>query len=255
MTSLPRGHALLLRPPAEVAPIVAVIGADATLRLIEQLGGMQGEAAQSRPARPASSRGTIGADALRCSLLVDAYRRRQHVSTCRCASRGACKVLRLRDGMSYSPRSRESLAWSKRTVYRYLNAAGMTDQPRIAFRGSVSPSLPVMPTGANARPGVFLTVATMDVATYPAHLPRRHRRRARQRGRAQPGRDRSGQLDGRRGQSRHAERHEMGPVGRRVSRRWTFPNLTRDQAVAIYFALYWQKAACGGLPAQISHCW
>ena len=30
------------------------------------------------------------------------------------------------------------------------------------------------------------------------------------------------------------------------------PNITRDQAIAIYYPLYFQKAACGGLPQQLA---
>lgn len=115
-------HAILLRPPAEVAPIVAVIGADATLRLVEQLGGVRVKL--SNKAGPTSMLVlAIGSDAQQKLAREFGAGSSLNVPLCK---PWRVKVLRLRDGLSYSDIARE-LGMVESTVYRYLNAAGLTD--------------------------------------------------------------------------------------------------------------------------------
>lgn len=119
-------RANLLRPPAEVASISSVIGAEATLHLIERMGGLRIEVPSK--ARPNSALAkTIGAEAL--VRLVEAYGGcRLNVPLCKA---WRVRVLRVRDGLSYSEIAR-ALHMNERTVYGYLNAAGLVaSQPQL----------------------------------------------------------------------------------------------------------------------------
>ena len=117
--------ATLPSPPAELSPLTSVIGAAATLRLVEQMGGLRIKVPSK--ARTTSALGkTIGHDALR--LLVQSYGGNTlNVPLCK---PWRVKVLRLRDGLSYSEIAR-ALHMTERTVYGYLRAAGLTGQPRL----------------------------------------------------------------------------------------------------------------------------
>ena len=115
----------MLRPPAEVRAIATVIGAEATLRLVEQHGGVRIKV-PSRARLDSALGRTIGADALRA--LVEAYGGNTfNVPLCK---RWRVRVLRLRDGLSYSEIAR-ALNMTEGTVYRHLAAAEMVGQARL----------------------------------------------------------------------------------------------------------------------------
>lgn len=120
-----RPAAFFLRPPAEMRPIASVIGAEAALRLVEAHGGVRIKVPSQ--ARPRSAlAGTIGAEAL--GQLVRAFGGNYlNVPLCR---PWRVRVLRLRDGMSYSEIAR-ALHMTEGTVYRYLAAAELIGQTRL----------------------------------------------------------------------------------------------------------------------------
>ena len=108
-----------IRPPAEIVALIAVIGEDATLRLVETHGGIRTYVPRTVSAKSALAQ-SIGVEAAR-GLSREFGGMKIHPPM---VKRWRALVLRQRDGLSYSEIARR-LSVDDTTVYKWLNAGGL----------------------------------------------------------------------------------------------------------------------------------
>ena len=111
-----------IRPPDELAALIALIGEDATLRLVEGHGGVGVYVPHTVSLKSTLAR-SVGMEAAR-RLSQEFGGSRIHPPMCK---RWRALLLRHRDGLSYAEIARR-LSIDVSTVYKWLNKGGLVGQ-------------------------------------------------------------------------------------------------------------------------------